>query len=197
MCVRVYRKNKQESSYILFLIRLGWVLNLLLFQILTMGFKNFILSLLILARMSQVSKFERVLSPINVTSNLHLEFNFSISGPGLGGEQAGQWLDVQLSWLAQSLSVHRARHELGGGWGLLSNDLWSPSHRWEYSISSNLHFVYVQMIQQNIYENIWNWETSQELSGLDFINLSLRLSSLGRKLKTLFNPSFSISDYYF
>ena len=69
----------------------------LLFQILTMGFKNFILSLLILARMSQVSKFERVLSPINVTSNLHLEFNFSISGPGLGGEQAGQWLDVQFS----------------------------------------------------------------------------------------------------
>ena len=46
--------------------------------------------------MSQVSKFERVLSPINVTSNL-LEFNFSISGPGLGGEQAGQWLDVQFS----------------------------------------------------------------------------------------------------
>ena len=67
-----------------------------LFQILTMGFKSFILSLLILARMSQVSKFERVLSPINVTSNL-LEFNFSISGPGVGGEQAGQWLDVQFS----------------------------------------------------------------------------------------------------
>ena len=103
-----------------------------------MGFKNFILSLLILARMSQVSKFERVLSPINVTSNL-LEFNFSISGPGPGAEQAGQWLDVQFSWLAQGLSTYGARHELGGGRGLLSNDLWTPSHRWEYSISSNLH----------------------------------------------------------
>ena len=189
--------NKILFVCILLLIRLGRVLNLLLFQILTMGFKNFILilSLLILARMSQVSKFERVLSPINVTSNL-LEFNFSISGPGPGAEQAGQWLDVQFSWLAQGLSAHGARHELGGGRGLLSNDLWTPSHRWEYSISSNLHFVYVQMIRQNIYENIWNWGASPELSGLDFINPSLRLSSLGRKLR-MFGSVFFISDFCF
>ena len=138
-----------------------------MFQILTMGFKSFILSLLILARMSQVSKFERVLSPINVTSNLQFNFSISTSGPGPGAGQAGQWVAVHFYWLASSLSPHRALHELGGGGGLLPDDLWTSSHRFLniQSPPSNLHFVDVQMIQQSIYENIWNWGASLALSG--------------------------------
>lgn len=131
-------KNQAQKFPFIFylLISLRSVLNLLLFQILTMGFKSFILSLLILARMSQVSKFERVLSPINVTSNLQFNFSISTSGPGPGAGQAGQWVAVHFYWLASSLSPHRALHELGGGGGLLPDDLWTPSHRFEYSIST-------------------------------------------------------------
>lgn len=89
--------------------------------------------------MSQVSKFERVLSPINVTSNL--QFNFSTLGPGPGAEQAGQWMDVHFYWLAPSISPHRALHELGRGGGLLPNDLRTPSHRFDnIQYSFNLHF---------------------------------------------------------